>query len=183
MIGSHIECVYNLMTFGIPRDAIPLSDAGTLDLSYHRGMMDAMQAREERKESSKFKASDASVAAPDRSTTLVPAPMDLIMGRGRQPKSQLGTLMMHNLLLEHRDAYDAGVKFEKTVVSELILKELKSLGSRFLMPTADGFVECDDVAARAKISQGFRNLRWKTKDNNRQQESKGKKRNLVETSF
>jgi hypothetical protein len=183
-----MECVYNLVTFGIPREAIPIQDDGTVDLSNHHEMLKTIQNREERtKPSSPPKLS--SIVEPPNTTTcsssLVPGTMDVIMGRGRRPKSQPGALRMHHFLLEYRDAYDAGTKWEKTVVSETIVRELKILGCRFLTPTPLGFVECDNAAIRAKISHGFRNLRNKTKgdNNNNTQttETKAKKRNFVET--
>jgi hypothetical protein len=204
--GTHIECIYTLMTFGIPREAIPIQDDGTLDLSNHHKMLQALQHREERDEPPRSRKvvelepvkspttipsepalskTAVEVEASQTPTTsenhvLVPGPMDVIMGRGRKPKSQPGALRMHHLVLEHRDAYEAAAKREKTVVAATILRDLKHLGCRFLMPAPDGFAVCGDDVARSKISHDFRNLRYKTKGNT--QENDHKKRSLVETS-
>jgi predicted nucleic acid-binding protein len=50
-------------------------------------------------------------------------------------------------------------KFEKTIVAESILKEIKDSGGRFLKQVELGWIEVGDVMARKKISHAFRNLR------------------------
>jgi hypothetical protein len=207
-----MECMYKLLTFGIPRDAIPLSDDGTLYVSNHHKMLQAMQNRETRleqplrpnipemsQEEARASETSTTMAQPLRSNTpeisqeepraseitttttvLVPAPMDIIMGRGRRPRSQAGALRMHSLLLEHHDAYEAGAKFEKIAFSHLVLQKLRTLGCRFLKQTSCGFVECDEAASRAKIAHGFRNIRWQLKEKNSQQEAAARKRSLIE---
>ena len=85
--------------------------------------------------------------------------MDVLMGRGRHPKSRPGSLLMRRLLEENKEAYETAAKLEKSQVAERVLENMKRMGSRFLSPAGDGYVQCDDVVAREKISHGFRNLR------------------------
>jgi hypothetical protein len=96
-------------------------------------------------------------------------------------------MRMHQLLVEHRDAYDDTTKSEKTKLSATVLQKLKQLGCRFLAAAPGGFVECDDYVAREKISHGFRNLRLSDKnktsgnissDKSRSGHTNARKRNL-----
>jgi hypothetical protein len=77
------------------------------------------------------------------------------------------------------NAYDAaGSKFEKTVRAETLLRQMKDSGCRFLSVTPDGFHSgCDDLAARGKISHGFRNIRNKPKSGRAARESGSSKAN------
>jgi hypothetical protein len=47
--GTSTECLYNLMTYGIPRDSIPIldEDAGTVDVAFHSCLLDALVVREQ----------------------------------------------------------------------------------------------------------------------------------------
>ncbi|KAL3904801.1 MAG: hypothetical protein SGILL_009927, partial [Bacillariaceae sp.] len=44
--GTPMECIYNLMTYGISRESIPVRDDGTLLTEYHKSFLDALEARE-----------------------------------------------------------------------------------------------------------------------------------------
>ncbi|KAL3906983.1 MAG: hypothetical protein SGILL_009057 [Bacillariaceae sp.] len=44
--GTPMECIYNLMTYGVSRESIPVRDDGTLLLEYHRSFLEALEARE-----------------------------------------------------------------------------------------------------------------------------------------
>lgn len=93
---------------------------------------------------------------------VIPGPMDILMGRGRHPKSRPGSMRLHELVLEHRQEYDVATKHEKMQISQIILQSLKDQGCRFLNYTQErGYEICDDNVSRRKISHGFRNLRIK----------------------
>ena len=44
-LGTSMECVYNLLTFGIPRDALPITDLGSINLSNHHRMLELLCKR------------------------------------------------------------------------------------------------------------------------------------------
>jgi hypothetical protein len=181
--GAYTECMYRLLTFGIPREAIPIMDNGSMDLSHHQKMLDSLKHIEEKGkpieeievstrtsstqstslDSGSFDNAIAPVAEQkEEAIILIPSPMDVLMGRGRQPKSRPGALRMHYLLAENIDAYEStNHNFEKTVIAEKILMEMKELGCRFLREEGHGgcYVEIDGAAARTKIAHGFRNIR------------------------
>jgi hypothetical protein len=181
--GTYMECIYRLLTFGIPREAIPIMDNGSVDLSHHQKILDSLKYIEEkgkpkeeievstRTSSTQSTSSDSgsfdNAIAPaaeqkEEDIILIPSPMDVLMGKGRQPKSRPGALRMHYLLAENMDAYEStNHKFEKTAIAKKILMEMKALGCRFLREAGHGgcYVEIDDATARAKIAHGFRNIR------------------------
>jgi hypothetical protein len=186
--GTYTECMYRLLSFGIPREAIPIMDNGSVDLSHHQKMLDSLKHIEEKgkpKEEievstrtswSQSTSSDSgsfdnaiapAVEEKEEDIILIPSPMDVLMGKGRQPKSRPGALRMHYLLAENMDAYEStNHKFEKTLIAEKILMEMKVLGCRFLAGHGGSYVEIDDATARAKIAHGFRNIRRIKKEKN-----------------
>jgi hypothetical protein len=44
--GSSMECIYNLMTFGISRESIPVREDGSVTLEYHRSFLAALEVQE-----------------------------------------------------------------------------------------------------------------------------------------
>jgi len=186
-IGTSLECIYKLMTFGIPREAIPVSATdGTVDLTWHHKMLKQMEAIQKKRRqvltAARTPPSEASTPEPQLEVgpILVPMQLDVMMGRGHHPKNRPGALRMHNLVLEYREEYDSAAKLGKTAITKKILHQMKQSGSRFLIGApGGGYMECSDTAAREKISAGFRNLRikeggksaGKSKENSRKRRS------------
>ena len=90
---------------------------------------------------------------------LVPGQTDVLLGRGKRVHESSGNKIFRNILENYRPRYEAGTNFEKTVVSEAILRLIKDSGGRFLKQGDSGWAEIDDLDARKKISHAFRNLR------------------------
>eukprot|EP00339_Tiarina_fusa_P010040 CAMPEP_0117023476 /NCGR_PEP_ID=MMETSP0472-20121206/17520_1 /TAXON_ID=693140 ORGANISM="Tiarina fusus, Strain LIS" /NCGR_SAMPLE_ID=MMETSP0472 /ASSEMBLY_ACC=CAM_ASM_000603 /LENGTH=473 /DNA_ID=CAMNT_0004729611 /DNA_START=44 /DNA_END=1465 /DNA_ORIENTATION=+ len=194
--GSHIEIMFNLMTFGIPKDAIPVDDNGSMaGLSQHHKVLESLGYVTDdsndpvapivaSSDSSLAPLSPKSNAGSEDAVSLVLGSVDVLMGRGHHPKSSPGSLRLYNMLLEYNDKYNAADKAEKTVISRQILKRMKDMGSRFMARSEGGFVECDDSVARKKIAHGFRNLRLKLKGDSTtsSQTRRGNKRILAEES-
>ena len=133
-----------MMTFGIAKDAIPISVTGEIDLENHKQWIESVKAKVQEKE---------------KSATLVPGPMDLLLGRGRHGKNTLGNLRFRSLLEEYRSQYESCSKFDKTILAQSILTILKESGCRFLKSTNQGWIQVEDDVVREKISHAFRNLR------------------------
>jgi len=94
---------------------------------------------------------------------VVPGPLDVIMGRGRHNKNKPGNRRLQQTLEEYYEQYEAADKFEKTVLSEVILNAMVANGSRFLIRDGEKnhgvWVQVSPDKAREKISHDFRNLR------------------------
>jgi hypothetical protein len=166
--------MYKLMTFGIPiNEAMPITADGCIELTPHHEMIKAWKFREEEHDTrivvsptssraeSRNSAFDEDFYSPPPGTYLIPGNMDILMGRGRHPKSSPGSLRLHDMLRQHREEYDNATKLDKTAMAEMVLTKLKLSGSRFIKIVPGGFQVCDDALARGKISHGFRNLRLK----------------------
>jgi hypothetical protein len=180
-IGTYFECMYNLMTFGIPKDFLPFKiETGEVDLRAHRQWIATLKIRE---------AMDATRATtiarlsqqqqPQQSqhgtiiTNMMLAsstlfnkeivafgPLDIIMGKGRQPKSSVGYLRFRNLLEGHCEEYDNAERKDKMNIAGNILKKLRGMGCRFVRHSPQGLLEeCDDDESLKKICHTFRNIR------------------------
>jgi hypothetical protein len=99
---------------------------------------------------------------------IVPGLLDVIMGRGRHNKKKPGNQKLNQLLETYLDEYEASDKFQKTVLSEVVVSKITEYGSRFLVregKKAQGvWVEVSLEKARDKVAHDFRNLRWNAKN-------------------
>lgn len=245
-----MECIYNLLTFGIPKDALPVREDGSRDMVAHNAMLQMLQRREKERSSSpstsaahahtdlrhqnqqqkqhefdeiaqsdllelddildddeidqvehynrdgsstvsssasssplspstmkqstpvvaQIKTTPTPRGKPESSKSmeqsnnkliLVPNPTDILMGKGRLPKSHPGNLRMRCLIVEYFEQYNTSHKRDKPAITDSIFQKLKDSGCRFLRHDNDqgGYSEASDVTAREKISHGFRNLR------------------------
>ena len=140
--GSHLECQYALITFGIRRDFIPLSDTGELDL----GRFDQLL---------KYFQSNDNGRAP---VPITPTSIDILLGRGRPFQEFPGNLRLAIIVDKYRGQYAQAGRCDKAILSEHLVDVIKRGGSRFLK-RSDGdsdWIEVDDDVAKDKVSHGFR---------------------------
>ena len=94
---------------------------------------------------------------------LIPGVFDVIMGRGRHNKKKPGNRKLNDLLEAFQDEYEASDKFQKTVLSEVVVSKMIEDGSRFLVREGEKnnsmWVEVSLEKARDKVAHDFRNLR------------------------
>jgi hypothetical protein len=168
--GSHLECLYSLMTFGISKDVWPFKDdhSGMMDLEPHRDWLATQRNREKpqpRLISSSSTLSSLETTADSSSSAFakeisVPGLMEILLGRGKRSKSSAGYLRLRSLVEDHCDAYDKSERYEKVVVVDYILGELRKSGFRFVRATPRGLSEeKDNVVAREKVAHAFRDAR------------------------
>jgi hypothetical protein len=90
------------------------------------------------------------------------------MGRGRHNKEKPGNRKLNLLLESYAEEYEASDKFQKTVLSEVVVSKMKNDGCRFLIREGDKkkhsiWVEVSLEKARDKVAHDFRNLRRNAK--------------------
>ena len=89
------------------------------------------------------------------------------MGRGRHNKKKPGNKKLNQLLESYQEEYEASDKFQKTVLSEVVVSKMAEDGSRFLVREGDKkhgmWVEVTLEKARDKVAHDFRNLRRNAK--------------------
>ena len=158
--GTCVELRHNLMTFGIPLDALPFRDDATVDLKSHLEWVTEMERLEEKH------IGGAPPHQADKSFPVVEAaePHDVVFGRGTRWTKHSGNLRLKRRLEEHRSDFDTARRKQQTAITKFVYSTMRRGGSRFLLftpPTT--FVEVSERYALDRISQGFRNLRLLSK--------------------
>jgi hypothetical protein len=150
--GSSIECKFNLATFGISSEMLPLTRSGAFDTK------DFYQYVEERRgieAGSRIRRNPGMIDFPSQ--------MDVLLGRGRPYHEFAGNLRLSSVIDMHREAYAVGNRFKKTAISVEVVQIIKSMNGRFLKRGEDGYgwVEVPEDVARVKISHSFRTKKRK----------------------
>lgn len=141
-----MECVYDLMTFGIPADVLPVSPSGEMRLEGHHDYCRRLR-----------KVAEGGFDNLHR--IVVPGTYDVLLGRGRPLQKHSGNLRYHHIIESYQGRYEKASKLEKTKLSKLIVQTMKNEGGRFLKQDDMGWIEIDDEVARYKVSHTFRNHR------------------------
>jgi len=143
--GTDMEIIYNLMTFGIPAEALPVNLNGSLRLEAHRDYVRRMKNADN---------TDDNI---DR--IHVPGKYDVLLGRGKPLQKYSGNLNYHYIIETYHDRYEAAAKGVKAELAMEIVKKIKAQGGRFLKQDDAGWTAITDQAAKTKVSHTFRNHR------------------------
>jgi hypothetical protein len=167
-LGSPLECSYNLMRFGIPREILPLNPDGTVHCRNHHTIIAQMQQFEARTTNAALHVRPKEEKEKETPKVLLfsqPRITDVVLGRGQRGNKYRGNVLLKEMLESNYDAYDKGSAKFRTFLASLIYKRLVESGSRFLAPAGDSehWIEVDETAALDRIGHGFRNIRLKTK--------------------
>mmetsp|Transcript_87484 Transcript_87484/g.131231 ORF Transcript_87484/g.131231 Transcript_87484/m.131231 type:complete len:468 (+) Transcript_87484:35-1438(+) len=143
--GTDMECIYNLMTFGIPSDILPVQTSGELRLEAHQEYVRRMRKQHD---------SDENIPR-----IILPSTDDVLLGRGKPLQKHPGNLRYHHIIETYNEQYEKAMKLEKTNISKWLVEQIQDAGGRFLKQDDVAWVEIDDDAARYKVSHTFRNHR------------------------
>jgi hypothetical protein len=145
--GSHTECQYKLMTFGVPVDSIPVTSGNNLKTTTHLQWL----ARRRIKESA------TCMGKPFDGIDL-PSPKDVLFGRGKTNHQHGGNVLMRNIIAEYIPEYQSTTKADKWRIPLKVLERIKQEGGRFLKrDTEHGWwFQVSDEEAQEKISMSFR---------------------------
>lgn len=146
MLGSDLECQYQLMTFGISSKLLPVDSDGVVSLVNHREWI-----------RSRIQEEESSMETVPRIN--VPGSRDVLLGRGKLTQEHTGNLRFRHIVENHREMYENARKLEKTRLASKIVVILQQTGGRFLKRDGAGWAEVDDETARFKVSHSFRNKR------------------------
>jgi len=173
--GSHLECLYEMTSYGIPLNALPISTSGELRTDAHRRWI--VQRKE--LEASRINASspmalvDFSTASTAPTSIKIkiptsnpakaqPGDKDVLFGRGKTVVYAPGNTKFRQMIDLYMQRYEAAGRLEKTCIADLIVRTVKDgNGGRFLKKEEgeDFWIEVDDATARKKVAHAFRNLR------------------------
>jgi len=149
--GSHLECTYSLMGFGIPLNTLPLDNENNVSTEK---VSSWMQARFEKERGLAIQKAAASTPG----FLEFPLSTDVLLGRGRPFQEFPGNRRLAMLVEQHRNQYQSSDKLGKTAISLDIVRAIKSGGGRFLKRSeeAGGWTVVADGVAREKVSHNFR---------------------------
>jgi hypothetical protein len=117
--GSHLECQYELITFGIPRIILPLETGGALKLTDFMHFIEKRKAQESASNQSAVGLID------------YPSEFDVLLGRGRPYQEYRGNLHLATVIDMNRSRYQSGKGGHKSVIAGKIVKIINGVGGRF----------------------------------------------------
>lgn len=144
-LGTDMEIIYILMTFGIPNETLPVSFNGSLRLENHRDYVRKMR--------------NACELDDNINRIIVPGKFDVLLGRGKPLQKFSGNLNYHYVIEGYHDRYEAAAKGVKAELAMEIVKKIDDQGGRFLKQDEAGWTVIANEAAKCKVSHTFRNHR------------------------
>lgn len=147
--GTHTECQYNLMTFGIPVNCFPVGYEGELKTAAHLKWFGRRVVKETALQSvGIFEGID------------LPCNGDVLLGRGKTFQEHSGNVALRSLIADYMPEYKSAPKKEKGNVAWKVMMAKKMQGGRFLKRQPNGWwVEVSDEIARDKVSMTYRTSR------------------------
>lgn len=134
------------MTFGIPKEALPVN------IVDGRPLVDAFLADNEAEIQLERERYHQLLEGMDDNHILHPLENDVLLGRGRPYQEFSGNKKLASIIQNRKEEYQASGKLQKTELTNVILQEIKSSGGRFLKKSDDGrfWVLVNDDVAREK---------------------------------
>lgn len=161
--GTHMECQYKLLTYGIPIKTLPLTnDHREMKLATHRNWL----KRRYQKENASLptvESDDTTAARPiAQSGVQLPSRFDVLLGKGRPCQEHHGNKYLHDIIARYYDEYNSATKREtKSKVADCVIDVIKACPGRFLKrdEVSGLWMEVDDREAREKVCHAFRRKR------------------------
>eukprot|EP00980_Cylindrotheca_fusiformis_P012834 scaffold3169_cov107-Cylindrotheca_fusiformis.AAC.4 len=149
--GSHSECQYKLMSFGIPIQEFPVTLDGGLQLANHEKWMEKRKKKEEYLEKN----------PPINGAVDLPSKHDVLLGRGKPFYSHIGNRTLQELVENYYARYNKLEQYAKTRLAEDIVAVVHGYFGRFLKHDTESgmWVEVSNVEARDKVTHSFRRKR------------------------
>ena len=162
--GESVELRYNLRSYGIPTEHIPISVTGTLKFGYVKQWMRAQEVIEE------------NCASDNNNETIVECPQldDVLFRQGISLNSNPGNAMVRRLIINTYQKQEiARVKRRKVVLN--IIEEVRKSGGRFLVWNDEGwwnelFMDENEDLLMAKVEYIIKDVRRENRISVRQQQ-------------
>lgn len=151
-IGSTVECMYALQSFGILAEQIPVNTTtGKVKTKQHHKWLDLKLQKEKALKENKI-------------FNKIECPMirDVLFGRGWPIMKHPGNVMLRNIIDSKLEEYqNEKTKRGKTLIaySVVCMVKQKGRGGRFLKEDSGWWVEVSNDMARQKVSIAFRDAR------------------------
>lgn len=164
-----MECLYQLKSFGIPDNSIPVTTAGELLTSYHIFWLETRRSMEQAKRiANAIDPNQGSVASIKLSTlgsTQVgignsegPLLEDVVFMKGKVGMDHPGNLRMQAFIDKSLKQFQQSTKSEKITLAEIVAAMVKDSGGKFLVQRGGTWKEIGyGATARKQILTVFRN--------------------------
>eukprot|EP00980_Cylindrotheca_fusiformis_P002558 scaffold607_cov109-Cylindrotheca_fusiformis.AAC.4 len=149
--GSHSECLYKLMSFGIPVQEFPFREDGNTTLANHVIWLEKRRKKEEY----------LSKNPPIEGAVDLPSKYDVLGGRGKHIFRHPGNRLLHELVESYYDQYNQLPKEGRTSLADQLVAVVHGYSGRFMKPDIQSgmWVEASSVEAREKVTHRFRRHR------------------------
>eukprot|EP00980_Cylindrotheca_fusiformis_P030850 scaffold25515_cov108-Cylindrotheca_fusiformis.AAC.1 len=154
--GTHSECQYKLLTFGIPVKDFPINTQGQLKTAKHKGWVERRRQKEKYMRNNEI---------PEGAVDL-PVRYDVLLGKGMPCQEHPGNKRLHELVAMRYEEYNSAKRDRKTEIAEELVVQVNRSSGRFLKrDEASGmWIEAPLKEAREKVCHGFRRKReWDLK--------------------
>jgi hypothetical protein len=141
--GTHQECLYALMTYGIPSDLIPVTENGEIKRKNHLLWIKYRRALEQHE------------ANGAEELIEIPTNSDVLLGKGKPIQEHSGNMRLHLFVEDRFPRYEATTKKGKTELAKEVVQLIKSSPGRFLRIEKGVWVQVPDEVAREKVSHRF----------------------------
>ena len=161
--GTHKEVQDALVSFGIPRDALPVTQDGTMSTDQHLVWLERREQIEAKRAAQAYDEEKPSSAGEEEARKLGFGilPTDILFGRGKTIIDHPGNVRFRQFIDYYMRKYEESTISEKTCLTEIVVRTLQGNGVRFLKKDSkySDWVEVDHDTARNKVSHAFRNRR------------------------
>lgn len=157
--GSHEECIYTLLTFGIPRKCFPISNSGELLMEKHAEFLAMRRKHEEHSGLTHGHDCDGVSLSHQPRHIILPKNIDVLLGRGRPFQEHTGNMRCNFVVMAAMEEYERVSRNDKTGIARDVIAKIKAYGGRFLKQNEGVWEEVDDSEALRKISHSFRTHR------------------------
>ncbi|KAL3910050.1 MAG: hypothetical protein SGARI_002308 [Bacillariaceae sp.] len=145
--GSGFECVYAMMTYGIPTDVMPINMVDGMDMK-RKNFVQFLRMRKQQEATMSYRNG--------RTHVVVPTNQDILFGRGKKYREHYGNMKMNITLESYIELYESvGIKEKSNVIAD-VTRKLMNDGARFLKLEGDVWMPVEEKLARAKVSHCFR---------------------------
>eukprot|EP00980_Cylindrotheca_fusiformis_P017567 scaffold5516_cov105-Cylindrotheca_fusiformis.AAC.1 len=154
--GSHTECLYKLVSFGIPIEEFPFTADGGVQLTNHAEWMGKRRKKEAYLR--KYPPIEGAVDLPSNN--------DVLWGRKNHIYRHPGNRILRELVESYDDEYNRLSRDGKTKLADRIVSVVQGLCGRFLKLDKESgmWVVVPDSEAREKVTHRFRrNREWALK--------------------
>eukprot|EP00980_Cylindrotheca_fusiformis_P002556 scaffold607_cov109-Cylindrotheca_fusiformis.AAC.2 len=149
--GSLSECLYKLMSFGIPVQEFPFTEDGGIQLASHEKWLEKRRKKE----------SYLSMHPQIQGAVDLPSKYDVLWGRGKHIFRHPGNRLLHELVETYYDQYNQLSREGKTNLADQVVAVVHGYSGRFMKPDNESgmWVEASNMEAREKVSHKFRHSR------------------------